>query len=74
MKVNERATTEYKKTQEEEFVWGHPVWYPSLPLPSCFTGNDGSDGEMAQKRSTLFAQISTGVALPFVVILELVAL
>jgi hypothetical protein len=30
-----RATRGYKKTQEEEFVWGHTMWYPTLPLPSA---------------------------------------
>jgi hypothetical protein len=45
-------TRSYLKAKEEEFVllqissmsWGHPVWFPSLPLPSC-AGNTCASAE-----------------------------
>jgi hypothetical protein len=62
------------KAQEEEFAWGHPVWFPSLPLPSSLQVMLVLMVRWRESVQLFFAQISTGVALPYVTILDIVSL
>jgi hypothetical protein len=64
----------YMKAQEEKFAWGHPVWFPSLPRPPSLQVMLVLMVRWRESVQLFFAQTSTGVALPYVTILDIVSL